>query len=110
MLCKGRVIYAKTQSSNDDEYLWMTDLPLTYVRFKVQACKDVQTVLSPYVDSTNDGNQIVIGGEDNQKTSIIETSSGEEKSSASTPDILHCDEPRWFWVSIVVSLLNGSLE
>ena len=98
------MIYGKTQPSNDDKYLWMTNLPETYVRFKVQACEEIQINLLQYVEGTDGGYEILIGGEENQMTSITNKWADGDGSSASTPDILHCEEFRWFWVGIVMAL------
>ncbi|ELU12989.1 hypothetical protein CAPTEDRAFT_114549 [Capitella teleta] len=80
-------------------YTWFVT-ERTSISFKVKTCADAHLALStdPMDVSTNTY-EVIIGGWENTRSSIRRGIGGDQLQTASTPDVLSCDELRLFWVS-----------
>lgn len=89
------------QESNERAFedIWLTVTGRTNAVFSVKACTDAHVALSeiPGLFTTNTY-EIIIGGYGNAE-SKIRLGRDTELKSESTPQILNCNDFRYFWVS-----------
>lgn len=78
-------------------YTWFATTS-SYVVFRAKSCADAHILLSSNFDETDNAYEIVYGCYDNTKTEIRRGSHGPILDSVETPDIMHCEEFRHFWV------------
>ena len=95
------------------EHAWYAVPSQTSVVFRLEACKEAHIALSKYLAITSiDTYEVAIGAYDNKISAIRSSVGGEDEKTASTPDILGCTVPLWYWISWVdggITLGTGSI-
>ena len=72
----------------------------SYYVFKVKACQEAYVKLAHRLGRTDiDSYEVRIGTESNTKTVIIPDPKNSHQESVDSPDVLHCNEYRPFWIS-----------
>jgi len=98
-MSEGPVVQLKSSASGDTS-AWVTVDERRSIVFKVQACADAHIALSSQLGlSIQHTYEVVLGGWQNSRSAIRNKTQGMDWTDVSTPDILHCDEMRSFWIS-----------
>ena len=80
--------------------LWITERQKSSFQFGVHTCNDALLALTSMYGSTSLSYELVIGGWGGAWSSIRKVvQSAENKVRVSTPDLMHCNETRYFWTS-----------
>ena len=93
------LVYLPAEEKRTMNHTWFT-VDRTSIVFEVKACADASLVMAsvPFVVSSQ-VYEIVIGRKNNTGCNIKTNFGGEPAKSVDSPNILHCDEYRWFWAS-----------
>lgn len=94
----------KSSAVSGDEFKanWVTLRGGSYIVFRVRACQDARIILASYIKvATVSYYEIMIGANGNQASKIGKDglSSGGGVIEANTPNVLHCNYTRSFWIS-----------
>ena len=99
VLLPARMVFAWTPDSFGYHHLWMTEREKTSFQFGIRTCNDALLALTQTYGYTSNGYEVVIGGFGGGKSVIRKPAQGTDRVEAETPDITHCEETRYFWVS-----------
>jgi len=93
----------KTSSASGDSFKsnWVTVRDKQSFVFRVRGCYDARIILASYTKVVDVSSyEIMIGANGNQVSRIGKDGlDGGNVVEASTPNVLHCTETRYFWVS-----------
>jgi len=91
--------FVKTPARFGFDTLWLRQVQKTNVVFGVRTCNDAILALSEEMEKVSNSYEVVIGGYGNKRSDIRSNVQSDAVARMDTPDIVSCNETRFFWVS-----------
>ena len=95
----AQIAFVKTPARFGFDTLWLRQVQKSSVVFGVRTCNDAILALSEEMQQVSNSYEIIIGGYSNQRSEIRPNVQTVPVTWLDTPDILSCNETRFFWVS-----------